>query len=185
MNGTLLKGMIPMNLLAVAAIGTVMAIQADGLDTSFKSYMDYNCITDEDSTQYKLQQNAWTDSNGLRRYGGFGDYMIAVGLPYGSVGDRVLVTLDSGESIYCIIGDSKGDRYYHSCNKGACVVEFIVSTQELNEKAKTMGDCSYIENLSGEVQSITTLPSYDEILDFWQRNWSKIGFFMGNLVTKE
>ena len=157
-------------------LAIVMAVQADGLDTSFKSYMDYKCITNKESTQYQLQQNAWTDNEGLRRYGAFGDYMIAVGLPYGKVGDRVLVTFDNEESIYCIIGDSKGDRYYHDCSKGACVVEFIVDTQELNSKAKNMGDCSYIEGLEGEVRTITTLPSYEEIVGFWR---SKSGFLEG------
>lgn len=32
------------------------------LDTSFKAYMDYRCITDETSQQWEIQQKAWTDS---------------------------------------------------------------------------------------------------------------------------
>lgn len=151
-----------------AVMAVAMAIKADGLDTSFKSYMDYTCITDTESTQYKLQQNAWTDTNGLRRYGSLADYMVAVGLPYGKVGDRILVTLDTEETLYCIIGDSKGDRYYHSCSKGACVVEFIVDTPYLDDTAKEMGDCSYIKGLEGEVISITPLPSYEELQKRWQ-----------------
>ena len=36
-------------------------------DTSFKAYMDYRCITNKASDQYKLQLSAWTDDMGLRR----------------------------------------------------------------------------------------------------------------------
>lgn len=154
-------------LAAVMAAATTMTVQSDGLDTSFKSYMDYKYITNTESTQYKLQQNAWTDNNGLRRYGGMGDYMVAVGTPYGKVGDRIMVTLDTEQTLTCIIGDSKGDCYYHSCSRGACVVEFIVDTPHLDSTAKDMGDCSYIDNLDGQVVYITPLPSYDELQERW------------------
>lgn len=155
-----------MNFLTTIA---AMAIVSNGLDTSFKSYMDYTCITNTESEQYKLQQNAWTDTNGLRRYGSLSDYMVAVGLPYGKVGDRILITLDTDEKIYAIIGDSKGDRYYHSCGKGACVVEFIVDTPNLDETAKQMGDISCIEGMEGQVVSIEALPSYKELKEKWQQ----------------
>ena len=138
-------------------------VQADGLDTSFKSYEDYTYITDTSSKQWELQQNAYTDKNGLRRYGALADYMIAVGTPYANVGDRVLVTLDTDNSFYAVVGDSKGDRWYHDCSKGACVVEFIVDTPYMDELPKKMGDCSYIDGLEGEVVSISVLPSYKDM----------------------
>lgn len=153
-------------IMAVAMAATAITVQADGLDTSFKAYEDYKYITNTESTQYKLQQNAWTDTNGLRRYGTFGDYMVAVGTPYGQVGDRILVTLDTDETITCIVGDSKGDRHYHSCARGACVVEFIVDTSQLDREAKNAGDVSCLD-LEGQVVSITPLPSYDEITSRW------------------
>lgn len=143
-----------MNIIATLLAAT-MIVKADGLDTSFKSYMSYKAITNTDSTQYKLQQDAWTDKNGLRRYGS--DFMIAVGLPYANVGDRVLVTLDTENYFYAIVGDSKGDVWYHDCGKGACVVEFIVDTPEMDETTRLMGDCSYIDGFEGEVISITNL----------------------------
>lgn len=155
--------------MVTAIMAAVMMVRSDGLDTSFKSYMDYTCITNKESKQYELQQNAWTDTNGLRRYGSLSDYMVAVGLPYGKVGDRILITLDTDEEIYAIIGDSKGDRYYHSCGKGACVVEFIVDTPNLDKTAKQMGDISCIEGLEGQVVSIKALPSYEEMRERWQQ----------------
>lgn len=135
-------------------IGMVLAmtVQSDGLDTSFKSYMDYKYITNTDSVQYELQQDAWTDENGLRRYGD--EYMVAVGSYYGDVGDHIEITLDTGEVLECIIGDSKGDRYYHLCGKGANVVEFIVDTHKLDKTVTKMGDCSWIDGLEGQVLTI-------------------------------
>ena len=35
------------------------------METWFKTYMDYRCITDSASIQYQLQQQAWTDEQGL------------------------------------------------------------------------------------------------------------------------
>lgn len=147
-----------MNIATLLAV--TMIVKADGLDTSFKSYMSYKAITNTSSTQYALQQDAWTDKNGLRRYGS--DFMIAVGTPYADVGDRVLVVLDTKEYFYATVGDSKGDVWYHDCSKGACVVEFIVDTSEMGETPKSMGDCSYIDGFEGQVVSITNLSEDEE-----------------------
>lgn len=151
-----------MNYLAVAAVAatTIMTVQADNLDTSFKAYMDYKYITNTHSIQYELQQDAWTDSNGLRRYGD--DYMVAVSYHYGEVGDRIKVTLDTGEVFNATIGDSKGDVWYHPCGKGACVVEFIVDTPYLDKMVTKMGDCSYVSDFfEGGVISIQKLTVED------------------------
>ena len=133
-------------------MAAVMSVQADNLDTSFKAYEDYKYITNTESLQYKLQQEAWTDEYGLRRYGD--EYMVAVGSYYGDVGDHIKVTLDTETTIDCIIGDSKGKRWYHLCDKGANVVEFIVDTSALDPTAKKMGDISFIPNFEGEVIEI-------------------------------
>lgn len=173
--------------LAALVIATTM-VQADGLDTSFKSYMDYTTITNTESKQYELQQKAYTDNDGLRRYGALGDYMIAVGTPYADVGDRVLVTLDTDKSFYAIVGDSKGDVWYHDCSKGACVVEFIVDTPCMDEFPKKMGDCSYIGDFEGEVISISVLPSYKDIKETITKcnlyKWENRVFGRHNVVKK-
>lgn len=143
-------------LILLMTVATI--VQADGLDTSFKAYEDYKYITNTESTQYKLQQQAWTDEYGLRRYGD--EYMVAVGSYYGSVGDHIKVTLDTGETFDAIIGDSKGKRWYHKCGKGANVVEFIVDTSSLDETAKEMGDISYIPSFEGDVTEIEAQSDY-------------------------
>ena len=38
-------------------------------ETWFKAYMDYRTITNTDSVQYAMEQNAWTDDRGLRYAG--------------------------------------------------------------------------------------------------------------------
>ena len=143
-------------LILLMTVATI--VQADGLDTSFKAYEDYKCITNTESLQYELQQKAWTDEYGLRRYGD--EYMVAVGSYYGSVGDHIKVTLDTGETFDAIIGDSKGKRWYHKCGKGANVVEFIVDTSSLDKTAKEMGDISYIPSFEGDVTEIEAQSDY-------------------------
>ena len=119
-------------------------------DTSFKSYMDYRCITNKKSKQYEIQKNAQTDADGLRYCGGY--YIVALGTFYGKVGTRVRITLDTGVQFYAIIGDNKAicdtdssNRYYPMANNRKNVVEFIVDTSVLDGKAKKMGDISYID----------------------------------------
>ena len=46
-------------------------------ETWFKAYMDYRTITNTDSVQYAMEQNAWTDDRGLRRMAD--DYLVAMG----------------------------------------------------------------------------------------------------------
>lgn len=131
-----------------------------GGNTAFKSYMDYRAITNKKSPQYKLQNACWTDDNGLRRYGD--DYVIAVGTYYADhVGDRLEITLDSGEEFTAIVGDFKADshtddthRYTKMSNGNKNVIEFVVDTKQLPKKARQMGDISYIQGFEGDVADI-------------------------------
>ena len=129
------------------------------IDTSFKAYMDYRMITDERSIQYRLQQDAQTDENGLRIYRG--RYMVALGTYYGSVGDELTVTLDTGKSFDVIIGDTKADsdtdrtnRYYPMSDGSGNVVEFIVDVDALSDEARRMGDISYVDGFGGNVVQV-------------------------------
>jgi hypothetical protein len=129
-------------------------------DTSFKSYMDWECITNTNSTQYKLQQDCWTDDTGLRRYGD--DYVVALGSYYAKyIGERFRVTLSTGEDFPAVVGDFKADCHTDSLNRytpmgdgGKNVVEFVVDTQELDDTVRKMGDISYIEGFEGNVERI-------------------------------
>lgn len=132
-------------------------------DTSFKSYMDYRCITNTRSAQYKLQNDCWTDENGLRRCGD--DYVIAVGTYYADyVGERVIVTLADDKQFTAVIGDFKADahtdsthRYSPMSNDRKNVIEFVVDTSALDKTARKMGDISYIEGFEGNVIEYDTI----------------------------
>jgi hypothetical protein len=131
-------------------------------DTAFKSYMSYRAITNTRSAQYKLQQQCWTDDEGLRRYQD--DYVIALGTYYADhIGERFKITLDTGESFTAVVGDFKANRhtdsknqYYDTGNGRKNIVEFVVDTKELNPKARRMGDISYISGFEGNIKSIET-----------------------------
>ena len=134
-------------------------------DTWFKSYMSYKAITNTNSDQYKIQQSAWTDENGLRRYNN--DYIVAVGTYYSDkCYTRFKVEFDTGNEITVIVGDIKQDIHtdgknqysavYDSNGKfiSANVLEFIVDTSTLSKKAKNLGSVHCIEGLKGNIVSI-------------------------------
>ena len=128
-------------------------------DTAFKSYMSYRTITNTDSNQYKLQRKCWTDGNGLRRYKTY--YVVALGSYYADhIGDTFRITTEDGNSFECIVGDFKADQHTDDKNQYTpmegrkCVVEFVVDMQILDKTAKKMGDISYIEGFSGNIESI-------------------------------
>lgn len=127
----------------------------DGYDipaaaTSFKAWMSYRAITDKHSDQWKLQENAWTDGDGFRRYGDEGYYMVAMGTYYASRCGKVFdVTFESGETIRCIIGDIKADAHTDSLHqhRNGNVVEFIVDGKAISKTCRRMGDMSYAEGV--------------------------------------
>ena len=131
--------------------------------TSFKSYMSWRAITNTRSDQYKLQQECWTDKNGLRRYDDY--YVIALGSYYtDEIGDTFRVTLDTGKTFKAVVGDFKADhdtdklnQYTPTSDVGKCVVEFVVDTKVLNSTAKKMGDISYIKDFDGNVEKLEKL----------------------------
>ena len=146
-----------MNILLTTAILTAFTVP--DIDTDFKSYMDYRKITDTHSAQYRLQEHAETDENGLRVYKG--RYMIAVGTYYGSVGDNLTITLDSGITFDAVIGDIKADsttdsthRYHPMDDGGGNVIEFIVDTRGLPRDVRWMGTVSALDDFKGNVEKI-------------------------------
>lgn len=138
------------------------------LDTSFKTYMDYRCITDTKSTQYKLQQNAWTDEDGLRRLGEA--YMVAMGTYYADkCGKTFEITFDTDEKILIVVGDIKADCHTDKTNRyspvydndgnfiSANVLEFIVDTKAMSRHTKRLGTVEYCGNLQGNIVSIVAI----------------------------
>ena len=137
-----------MNLILSMLASLVISSTDIGIDNSFKAYMDYRTITDTNSLQYQLQEEAWTDENGFRRYDD--RYMIALGSFYtgDTCGRLFKVILDDGTIIDCITGDVKADihtddtnRFCHVNNELGCIVEFIVDTNNLLDEIKISGDC--------------------------------------------
>lgn len=129
-------------------------------NTSFKSYMDYRAITNKNSSQWDLQTKCWTDKDGLRRKGDY--YVVALGSYYADhIGDRFIVTLDTGVEIPVIVGDFKADKHTDATNRYTLtedgrknILEFVVDTQQLPEMARKMGDISYVSGFRGNVRSI-------------------------------
>ena len=138
---------------------TYQSLDVPAGDTAFKSYMSWRTITNKNSQQYKMQKKCWTDGNGLRRYKTY--YVVALGSYYADhIGDTFRITTEDGNSFECVVGDFKADQHTDDKNQYTpmegrkCVVEFVVDTPELNKKAKKMGDISYIEGFSGNIESI-------------------------------
>ena len=129
-------------------------------DTSFHSYMDYKCITNSNSQQYKLQQMCWTDSQGIRRQGN--DVCIALGSYYGTnIGDRYLITTDTGNSYTAVLADCKADIHtdannqYREAGYGSKnIVEFIVDSNCLSGDVLFSGNIGTYNNYSGNIISI-------------------------------
>ncbi len=148
---------------AVSAVSEKYLNLPEDIDTSFKSYMDYRTITDRGSDQYRLQQEAFTDSDGIRRVND--DVCIAVGTAYAErCGIRFEITLDSGESFTAVAGDIKADRDTDSTNRyrpmsGGMgdMVEFIVETDKLDPYVRKTGSIGTYEKYSGNICSIRVL----------------------------
>lgn len=115
-------------------------------DGSFKTYMDYRTITNKNSTQYQMQTQAYTNSDGFRIYDE--RYMIAVGTAYADkCGTKLDITLEDDTVLHCITGDIKSDTHTDVTNryipKNGNIVEFIVDTKTLSSTSRKMGDVSH------------------------------------------
>lgn len=144
---------------------SVAALSVPDGNTAFKSYMSYTAITNKESEQWQLQQNAVTDENGLRMVDG--RYMVAVGSYYSNtIGEKIEIELEGGCRIPAIVGDLKADVHTDEKNQYRAVydsdgnfisknvVEFIVDMNTLDKKAKNWGDISAIEGFEGNVVGI-------------------------------
>ena len=127
-------------------------------NNSFKSYMDCSTITDTSSAQYALKYEYLSSASGIMVVDN--RFVIALGSYYTTeVGGRVDLVMQNGSVVECIVGDCKADKHTDSMNRqhsvDKSVIEFIVATDNLNEKARQMGDCSYCdERLMGEIEAI-------------------------------
>ena len=123
---------------------------------AFKSYTDYRCLS-RSSAQWKLQEQAYTDENGLRKIGDA--YLVALGSYYGTkLGVRYTVTLSTGNQFDIILCDCKDDRHTDKTHQyttaSGCVLEFYVETEKMPKKVCQLGNISAIEDFKGNVVSI-------------------------------
>lgn len=141
-------------------------------ETSFKTYMDYRCITDKASAQYMLQMEAYTDDMGLRKYEDH--YIVAMGTYYSNnVGDTFRITLDNDISFNVIVGDIKADCHTDSKNMyspvydqngnfiSANVIEFIVDTKKLDRSVKKLGTIEAYDDFKGNIVKIERTDVYE------------------------
>lgn len=151
---------------------TITEYAIPNYETSFKTYMDYRCITDKTSAQYMLQMEAYTDDMGLRKYEDH--YVVAMGTYYSdNVGDTFKITLDNDYSFNVIIGDIKADCHTDSKNMyspvydengnfvSANVIEFIVDTNTLDRSVTKLGTVSAYDDFKGNIIKIERTDIYE------------------------
>lgn len=122
--------------------------------------MDYKYITDSSSPQYKLiySGNIKVCSDGLLRSE---EYIgIALGSKFGKIGDKFLITLNTGKQFKAIKIDEKDDRHTvdgcHHASDGS-LIEFVIDTdlaKQTYSDAILMGDFNYIDLFNGEIVRI-------------------------------
>lgn len=133
------------------------------IDTSFKTFTDYKMVTDKTSKQYEIVQNSYTDNKGMRRIKGTNDFVVALGTYYTKdVGERFLITLESGVLLYVTVGDIKSDEHTENSNRyireNGNVVEFYIDSSVTDKDVLKNGDISCYTMFSGNIVTIEKLP---------------------------
>lgn len=133
------------------------------INTNFKSYT-YYALLNKDSIQWKLQEIAYTDENGLRKIENY--YLAAMGSYYSTtIGDIFRLTTDNGAVFDIIICDVKADRHTDSHNmytlSNNCMVEFYVDTTVLNKTIKQMGSIGVLPQFNGSIAKVESLGHYE------------------------
>jgi hypothetical protein len=144
-------------------------LNVPNIDTTFKGFMDYRKITDDTTIQWEIQQSAYTDEYGLRKYNN--DYCVALGSYYiENIGDRFEVTLDNGNVFTVIAADIKNDEHTDENNQYVPinynmgnVIEFIVDDNIIHNGVWDLGDVSYYDKFSGNILEIKLLERNKEM----------------------
>ena len=123
---------------------------------SFKSYTDYRCLS-RSSAQWKLQEQAYTDENGLRKIEDA--YLVAMGSYYGTtLGTKYKVTLSSGNSFTVMLCDFKDNRHTDGnnqvCLSNGSVIEFYVESDKMPSIVRQMGSVGALEQFKGGIVSV-------------------------------
>lgn len=141
----------------------VSAYKVPTVNTSFKSFTYYTSLN-RNSTQWRLQEKAYTDENGLRKIENY--YLVAVGTYYSStIGDLFRFTTDTGNVFEIIVCDIKADKHTDSRNmytrgKNPCMVEFYVA-KTLCKTAKVRGSIGVLSGFEGSIVKVEKLGHYN------------------------
>lgn len=121
-----------------------------------KRYMDYRCVTDESSRQYRLLQKGEIDSNGLIYIAGH--ICAALGSKYGPIGTKYTFVLKNGKRthyIKIIMTDQKKDQDTANgegwTDPNGNVLEMIVDADRINKECNQHGDMNYCSKTSGKI----------------------------------
>lgn len=135
------------------------------IDTSKKTFMDYRCISNKTSEQWRIQtdQRTRTDEDGLRVFseGGEEYYCVALGSYFGKIGDKFKVVCDNGNSFNVIMSDVKSDKDTDKENKytlfSKCCMEWIVDVSKLDFAVRIRGNVNNIHKIAGSIKNIILL----------------------------
>lgn len=131
------------------------------ISTNVKLFTDYRSYNLWFTPHYRLQQAAWTDEQGFRRYND--DYIVALGSYYSvRIGDRFEITLSGGKTFTVIFGDGKADidcdsrNMYTPCfdyegNQAANLLEFIIDKDKLPKEIYGYGSLDKLEDFNGDI----------------------------------
>lgn len=182
------------NALRLLRKGTIKELPLN-VNGEIKRYEDYRKLSDTTSSQYQLQQLAYTDEFGFRRIQieelDKPVYMVAMGsyyTNYVSEGTVFAVTLENGTVFCCIAGDMKADIHTNETNQytylpeygitenNADIIEFIMDVD--NEYAKELlpegeggkgygilNNSASYEAMSSPVSSIVALDIQPVLMD--------------------
>lgn len=137
------------------------------LPTEPKHFTDYRFYNLWYTPHYRLQQSAYTDKDGLRRFND--DYIVAMGKFYSEdIGDRFHVTLDTGVEFTVILGDGKHpsdcdiNNMYAPCMNYAdedCanLLEFIVDDSIMSADVYAYGSIDCIDKFKGNIVKMVYL----------------------------
>lgn len=152
---------------ANAASVTYTELGVPNINSSFKTYMDYRCVTNTSSPQYKFINTwGWVDDNGFLRCSGESDfgvtdnyYVVAMGSYYSTTpGDKFRITTDTGNVFYAAIGDLKDDRHTNSTHQYTIgtndILEFLVYTPTLLRDVKFNGSANVYMPLNGSIAKV-------------------------------
>ena len=125
--------------------------------TNVISGMPYTAITNKQSEQWKLQLEATTDENGIRRYNGY--ILAAIGSAYThTIGDAFHVTLRCGSEFDVMCGDFKDDGsapfFGHPAKNydgqtATCILEFIYDDDKLDDIVYYAGTFTALQEYGG------------------------------------